>query len=57
VSVRRVAYDDRAAFDKTRRAGIEPRRLLSIPAPLRAALQGGLRRMGIYEMVRRVINS
>ena len=57
VSVRRVAYDDRAAFDKTRRAGIEPRRLLSIPAPLRSALQGGLRRMGIYEMVRRVINS
>ena len=57
VAVRRVAYDDRLAFGKTRRAGIEPRRLLSIPAPLRSALQDGLRRVGLYEMVRRVINS
>ncbi|MCW2243938.1 metallophosphoesterase family protein [Azospirillum canadense] len=57
VSVRRVPYDDAAAFTKTRKAGIEPRRLLAIPAPIRSTLQEGLRRVGIYEMVRRVINS
>ena len=57
VGVRRVAYDEATAFAKTRQAGIEPRRLLSIPAPIRATLQDGLRRVGLYEMVRRVLNS
>ena len=57
VGVRRVAYDDATAFAKTRKAGIEPRRLLSIPAPIRSTLQDGLRRVGLYEMVRRVLNS
>lgn len=57
VSVRRVPYDADAAFAKTREAGIEPRRLLAIPAPVRSALQAGLRRVGVYETVRRVINS
>ncbi|MBP2291673.1 metallophosphoesterase family protein [Azospirillum rugosum] len=57
VNVRRVPYDDATAFAKTRKAGIQPRRLLAIPAPIRSTLQEGLRRVGLYEMVRRVINS
>ncbi|WP_448206166.1 metallophosphoesterase family protein [Azospirillum sp. sgz302134] len=54
---RRVAYDDSIPFEKTRRAGIKARRLLSIPAPIRSRLQEALQRIGLYDMVRRVLNA
>nr|WP_211114242.1 metallophosphoesterase family protein [Azospirillum rugosum] len=57
LSVRRVAYDDTLAFAKTRRAGIEPRRLAGLPAPLRAAIKAGLRRVGLYEVLLKAFNS
>lgn len=57
MSARRVAYDESIPFGKTRRAGIEPRRFTNLPAPVRATLQQALRRIGLYETVRRVLNS
>ncbi len=57
LSVRRVAYDTAIPFAKTRRAGIKPRRLGSVPAPLRAAIKNGLRRIGLYEILLRALNS
>lgn len=57
VSARRIDYDESIPFGKTRRAGIEPRRFTALPTPIRATLQQALRRIGLYEMVRRVLNS
>ena len=57
LSVRRVAYDAAIPFAKTRRAGIEPRRLGGLPTPLRAAIKNGLRRIGLYEILLRALNS
>ncbi len=57
LSVRRVAYNDALAFAKTRRAGIKPRRLAGLPAPLRAAIKAGLRKVGLYEILLRTFNS
>jgi predicted phosphodiesterase len=56
VAVRRVAYDDSIPFAKTREAGIKPRRFTAIPAPIRTILLRGLRKVGLYETVRRVVN-
>ena len=57
LSVRRVAYDASLAFTKTRRAGIKPRRLAGVPAPLRTAIKAGLRRVGLYEFLLKAFNS
>lgn len=57
IAARRVAYDDSVPFAKTRAAGIEPRRLTALPAPLRTALKRGLQSTGLYELVRRLANS
>jgi predicted phosphodiesterase len=57
VAVRRVAYDASVPFVKTQQAGLKPRRLTALPAPMRSIVRRGLRKVGLYEIVRRVVNS
>jgi predicted phosphodiesterase len=49
VSIRRVPYDGRAAFAKTRKAGLLPP-LASMPAPLRSHLKWGARKLGLLKL-------
>ncbi len=51
VSVRRVDYDARAAFAKTRAAGLMPRSYM-LPLPLRNGLKWGAQAIGVYRLLR-----
>jgi predicted phosphodiesterase len=52
ISVRRIDYDARAAFAKTRAAGLMPRHN-PLPAPLRAGLKWGAKAVGLYDVLKR----
>lgn len=54
VTLHRVAYARRAALAKTRRAGLAPR-FAAVPAPLRMKSIEILRRLGVYEWLKRVL--
>jgi predicted phosphodiesterase len=57
IVARRVSYDHNIPLAKTLAARMEPRRLKGLPAPIRSALQRFLRKTGLYELVRRLINT
>ncbi len=52
ISVRRIEYDARAAFAKTRAAGLMPRQY-PLPAPLRSGLKWGASALGLYDILKR----
>jgi predicted phosphodiesterase len=54
ISVRRVDYDARAAFAKTRAAGLLPRSHL-LPASVRKAMKWGAQAIGVYDLLRRPV--
>lgn len=55
IRVRRVAYDHHAAFAKTRT--VMPPRLGVLPVSVRTSLKSGLRKIGLFDVVQRYMNS
>lgn len=54
VTFHRVAYARRTQLTKSRRAGLAPR-FAAVPAPLRMRLIGLLRKIGLYEWLKRTL--